>query len=143
MERVPAISVDRSVVIAGKMFQTESRCGYRTLVCHMASRPDSGDLVVVLPDDFTQTEELNPTSGNHGPIFCCQPRPLTPRWLYPYASALQVVSPIFSQSRLPDSWLKASVSVWQPARLLETWVECPQSISVNEPPTLQSSQRRQ
>lgn len=93
MDQVPAISVDRSVVIAGKVFQTEARCGYRAFVCHPASRPDSGDLVVVLPDDFTQ--------------------------------------------------LKASVSVWQPARLSETWVECLQSISVNEPPTLQSSQRRQ
>ena len=114
VEQVPASSLpDSSIVIVGKAFQTDGPCGYRTFMCHPGRRPDLGDLVVVLPDDFTRTDELNSYQQEDEPLFSYQPRPHLPRWLFPYLDALAVVSPIFSQSQLPESWLNASVTVWK------------------------------
>src|SRR5208283_4039277 len=104
---------DSSVVIVGKVFQVDGRCGYRPFMCHPGSRPDPGDLVVVLPDDFAQTDELNGYREEAGPLFSYHARPSIPRWLFPYVNALDVISPTFSQSQLPDSWLNASVTVWK------------------------------
>jgi hypothetical protein len=116
VEQTPTIASERSVVIAAKVFQADGRCGYRAFVCHAANRPDPGDLVVVLPDDSTQTGEVSSYQKEDGPLFSYQPRPSIPHGLLPYVGALRVVSPIFSQSPLPDTWLNASVTVWEPAR---------------------------
>lgn len=114
VEQVSSSSVpDSSVVIVGKVFKMDGRCGYRTFMCHPGSRPDPGDLVVVLPDDVTQTDELNDYCQEAGPFFSYHPRPSIPPWLFPYFQALHVVSPSFSQSQLPASWLNASVAVWK------------------------------
>jgi hypothetical protein len=114
VEQVSSSSVpDSSVVIVGRVFQVDGRCGYRTFMCHPGSRPDPGDLVVVLPNDFAQTDELNGYREEAGPLFSYHARPSIPRWLFPYVNALHVVSPTFSQSQLPDSWLNASVTVWK------------------------------
>jgi hypothetical protein len=103
-----------SVVIVGKAIQKDGPCGYRTFVCHPGSRPDPGDLIVVLPDDFTRTDELNSyRQEGTGPLFAYHPRPSIPRWLQPYVNRLHVVSPVFSQNQLPDFWLNASVTVWK------------------------------
>jgi hypothetical protein len=115
VEQVPTASdPSNSVVIVGKAFQTVGPCGYRTFVCHPGNGPDPGDLVVVLPDDFTTSNELNSyRQESTGPFFSYHARPSIPRWLFPYVNAVHVVSPIFSQSQLPDSWLNASVTVWK------------------------------
>jgi hypothetical protein len=115
VEEVPAGSVaSSSVVIVGRVFQTVGPCGYRTFVCHPGNRPDSGDLVVVLPDDFTRADELNSYRQEvAGPLFSYHARPSIPRWLFPYVNFLHVASPVFSQNQLPDFWLNASVTVWK------------------------------
>ena len=103
-----------NVMMVGKAIQKDGPCGYRTFVCHPASTPDHGDLVVVLPDDFTLTDELNSyRQEGTEPLFSYHPRPSIPRWLYPYVSPLHVVSPTFAHDKLPDYWLNASVTVWK------------------------------
>jgi hypothetical protein len=117
VEQVPAApAAGPSVVIAGRVFHTDAPCGYRAFLCHADDHPNPGDLIVVLPDDFTQTAELESYQREDDPLFSYRPRPSIPRWLFPYVSALHVISPIFSQSQLPDSWLNASVTVWPPNR---------------------------
>jgi hypothetical protein len=113
VEAVPPGSVaSRSVVIVGTAFQTVGPCGYRTFVCHPGSRPDPGDLVVVLPDDFTTLDELNSyRQESSSQVFSYHPSPSIPQWLIPSRNSLHVVSPIFSQNELPDFWLNASISL--------------------------------
>jgi hypothetical protein len=114
VEQVPPRSpADSSILIVGRVFQNDGPCGYRPFMCHPGSRPDPGDLIVVLPDDFTQTDELKSYQQEDTPLFSYRPRPNIPRWLFPFVNALHVVSPIFSQSQLPNSWLNASVSIWK------------------------------
>jgi hypothetical protein len=103
-----------NVMMVGKAIQKDGPCGYRTFVCHPGSTPDRGDLVVVLPDDFTLTDELNSyRQEGTEPLFSYYPRPPIPQWLQPYVKRLHVVSPIFAHDRLPDFWLNASVTVWK------------------------------
>jgi hypothetical protein len=122
VEEAPAGSVAASsVVLVGKAIQRKDGLGcayptggYRTFVCHPGSRPDPGDLIVVLPDDSTLTDELNlyRLEGT-GPLISYHPRPSIPQWLQPYVNRLHVVSPGFAHEQLPDSWLNASVTVWK------------------------------
>jgi hypothetical protein len=101
-----------SIVIVGKVFHTVGPCGYRTFVCHPGDRPEPGDLIVVLPDDSTQIVALNSyRQGAAEELVSYHARPSISRWLKPYVELSHVVSPIFSQSQLPDSWLDASVTV--------------------------------
>jgi hypothetical protein len=103
-----------NVMMIGKAIQKDGPCGYRTFVCHPGSRPIAGDLVVVLPDDFTSTDELNLYSlEGTRPLFSYHPRPSIPQWLQPYVNRLHVVSPSFAHEPLPDFWLNASVTVWK------------------------------
>jgi hypothetical protein len=113
VEQTPAGSVATgSVVLVGEAIERDGPCGYRTFVCHPGSRPDPGDLVIVLPD--TLTYELNSyRQEGTGPLFSYRPRPAIPQWLYPYVKRLHVVSPIFTYNELPDLWLNASVNVWK------------------------------
>jgi hypothetical protein len=113
VEAVPPGSVaSGSVVIFGTAFQTVGPCGYRTFVCHPGTRPDPGDLVVVLPDDFTTLDELNSyRQESSRQVFSYHPCPSIPQWLVPFRNSLHVVSPIFSQNELPDFWLNASIIV--------------------------------
>jgi hypothetical protein len=113
VEEDPAANAgSNSIVVVGKVFQTVGPCGYRTFVCHPGDRPEPGDLVVVLPDDSTQNVALNSyRQGAAEELFSYHPRPPIPQWLNPYVKRLHVVSPIFSQSQLPDSWLSASLTV--------------------------------
>ncbi len=113
VEEVPAGSVAR-VLIVGTAFHTVGPCGYRTFVCRPGSRPDPGDLVVVLPDDLTRAEELNSYLQEAAvPLFLYHARPPIPRWISPYVNFLHIASPIFSQNQLPDFWLNALVIVWK------------------------------
>jgi hypothetical protein len=103
-----------SVELAGEAIKKDGPCGYRAFVCHAGRGPDPGDLVVVLPDDLTRSDELN--SYQHesaGPLFSYHPRPSIPLWLRSYVNCLHVVSPVFAHNQLPDLWLHASVTVWQ------------------------------
>ena len=112
VEQSPALShAESSVIVVGKVFHTDGPCGYRAFVCHAGSRPDPGDLVVLLPDDFTRHDELSSYLREDTPLFSYHARPSIPGWLYPYVKSLHVISPVFSQSQLPDSWLDAAVVI--------------------------------
>jgi hypothetical protein len=113
-ETPPGSFAANSVMLVGRAFQTDGPCGYRTFACHPGSRPDPGDLVVLFPDDFARGDEWNSylQEGN-GPLFSYQARPSIPRWIVPYANCLHLVSPAFSNRRLPDRWLNGSVIIWK------------------------------
>ena len=115
VEGVPTGSAaTNSIEMVGKAILKDGLCGYRTIVCHPGSSPNSGDLVVVLPDDFTRTDELNSyRQDGTGTLFTYHPRPSIPQWLHPFMNPLYVVSPGFAHSGLPDPWLNASVAVWK------------------------------
>jgi len=115
VEQVPAGSTATgSVKMVGQEIKKDGPCGYRTFVCHPGSKPDPGDLVVVLPDDLTRIDELNSyRQEGAGPLFSYDPYPSIPPWLHPCVNHLHVVSPIFANVQLPDSWLRASVTAWQ------------------------------
>jgi hypothetical protein len=103
-----------SVQIVGGSYQVSGPCGYRAFLCHPGNQPIPGDLVVVLPDDFTRADEWNLyRKQQDGASFIYDARPPIPRWLMPLVAHLHVVSPIFSQDPLPESWLKGSVTVWR------------------------------
>jgi hypothetical protein len=103
-----------NVMIVGKAIQKDGPCGYRTFVCHPGSTPVAGDLVIVLPDDFTSTDELNLyRQESTGPLILYHPHPSIPQWLQPYVKILHVVSPVFANRPLPDFWLNASVTAWK------------------------------
>ena len=108
----PGSHASSSVVIVGKEYQTVGPCGYRTFVCHPGTRPDPGDLVVVLPDDFTSVDELNSyRQDSSSEVFSYHPSPSVPQWLIPFRNSLHVISPIFSQEQLPDFWMNALIIV--------------------------------
>jgi len=115
VEQVPPGSgATGSVLLVGKAIEKDGPCGYRAFVCHPGSTPDPGDLVVVLPDDSTPTDELNLyRQGGSEPLFSYHPRPSIPGWLRPYVNRLHVVSPVYAHKQLPDPWLDASVTVWK------------------------------
>jgi hypothetical protein len=98
--------------LVAKTMQKDGPCGYRAFLCHPGSAPEPGDLVVVFPDDFKSTDALNSyLQESSALLFSYDPRPSIPRWMQPFVNRLHAVSPIFSLAELPDSWLKASVSV--------------------------------
>ena len=115
VEQVPSGSVATgSVLLVGKAVQKDGPCGYRAFVCHPESAPEPADLVVVLPDDSTPTDELNLyRQEGTGPLFSYHPRPSIPGWLRPYVNRLHVVSPVYAHKQLPDLWLNASVTAWK------------------------------
>ena len=91
-----------NVMMVGRAIEKDGPCGYRTFVCHAGSKPDPGDLVVVLPDDLTTTDELKSyRQEGADALFSYRPRPSIPPWLRPYVNRLRVVSPVFSHTSAP------------------------------------------
>jgi hypothetical protein len=103
-----------SVTVTGKAFQSVGPCGYRTFICHPGTRPEAGDLVLVLPDDFKRTAELNSYQSTASePVFFYRSYPPIPPFFFPYVKFLRIASPVLSQTQLPDAWLDASVIAWK------------------------------
>jgi hypothetical protein len=111
----PEFAAQRNVQIAGLTVVENGRCvSFRNFTCQMAKAPESGDLIVVLPDDFTYVSELASSAQRSGEtLVSYSPYPAIPAWLSPYVNRLHVVSPTFPFTALPDRWLKASVTVWK------------------------------
>jgi|ERR1700733_3658662 len=102
------------VLLVGRSIQSDGPCGYRAYLCHPGSIPNSGDLVVVLPDDITSVEETNSYRKESSVfLFSYDPRPSISQSMRPIVNRLHAESPIFAFRQLPDSWLMASVSVWR------------------------------
>lgn len=113
-ERVPDDTpTTGKVVMVGKAIRADGPCMRgKPLVCRAGRSPDPGDLIVVLPDDLTQTDELNSYGQDSSQLlFSYRPRPSIPRWLRPYVNHLHVVSPAFAHDPLPDLWLNASLNL--------------------------------
>ena len=114
IERVPdETGATGSVVMVGRAVRQDGPCVRgKPLVCHAGAGPDPGDLIVVLPDDLTNTGELNGYRQDGDQLlFSYQPGPTIPGWLRPYVNYLHVVSPAFGRDPLPDSWLDASITI--------------------------------
>jgi hypothetical protein len=100
------------VTLAAETIEKDGPCGYRAFVCHPSTAPEPGDLVVVLPDDFSRADQWTSLQQNADDLmFSYRPRPSLPRWLRPYASSLHIVSPVFANRPIPQSWLNALVTV--------------------------------
>ena len=102
-----------SVMLFGRNIKGNGPCVYgRPLECRAANDPGPGDLIVVLPDDLSQPDQLNRyEQKNVLSLFSYQPSPSVPKWLRPCENLLRVVSPEFSQHGLPSFFLHAFVAV--------------------------------
>lgn len=105
----------RTVMMVGSQIQKSGRClQSRPLLCYRDDKPESGDLVLTLPDDSAQTAQLQAyRQAGAEPLFSYSPYPPIPESLKPLIDPLKVVSPEFSQNSLPDGFLHASVTVWK------------------------------
>jgi hypothetical protein len=100
------------VMLVADTIEKDGPCGYRAFVCHPGKAPEPGDLVVVLPDDFPRADRLTSfQQQGDDSIFSYRPLPSLPEWLRPYVSSLRIVSPVFANRPIPQSWLNASLTV--------------------------------
>lgn len=104
-----------AVMMIGKALKGDGPCvSGKPLLCHSGSAPEPGDIVVVLPDDFAQNDELNSyRQPGTEPLFSYGPHPPIPDSLKPLVYPLRVISPEFVHGPLPDGFLHASVTVWK------------------------------
>jgi hypothetical protein len=101
------------VAITGRAIARDGPCeSYRSVMCHAASKPDPGDLVIILPNDHVSLTQVAPYRERGELLFLYEPRPPIPRVLYPYVDHLRIASWWFRNSKLPDRWLDGSVTVW-------------------------------
>jgi hypothetical protein len=102
-----------SVIVVTRAMTKDGLCiGYRNFICHTAATPDTGDLVIVLPDDKVSLADVTPYQGQGELLFSYEPG--IPQWVYPFLRRLPIVSPgPLAQTELPDGWLYASVTRWK------------------------------
>jgi len=98
--------------VTGTMRKDGPCVGYRTLICHAATTPDSGDLVIVLPDDNVSLADVTPYESQGELLFSYKSG--IPQWVHPFIRHLRIVSPgPLTQKALRDGWLHASVTTWK------------------------------
>ena len=85
---------------------------YKRIVCHAATSPGAGDLVIVMPDDGASAADIAPYRDGGEPLLSYEPYPPIPQWMSPLLNYLHVVSYAFPNKKLPDRWLHASVVMW-------------------------------
>jgi hypothetical protein len=110
-----------SVAIASKAVAKDGPCvWFRTVLCHASSRPDHGDLVIILPDDDASLREVTPYRERGELLLSYEPHPRIPELLCPFVSHLHIASYailhpdwVLADAReLPDRWLDASATLW-------------------------------
>jgi hypothetical protein len=104
-----------AVMMVGESVKKDGPCvSGKPLLCHPGAEPEPGDLVVMLPDDVTQSGELKShRQPGTEPLFSYSPWPPIPDFLMPFVRRLHVISPEFFNKPLPDGFLHASVIVWE------------------------------
>ena len=115
VEGVPRDSNNEpGILLIVKEAKVEGSCeGPGTPVCRTGNSPNSGDLVIFLPDDFSRTGSSDFDRGQESePLLSYEPFPPVPSWLRPYEKRLGVVSPVYPHP-LPDHWLSAKVILWK------------------------------
>jgi hypothetical protein len=107
-------SNDLTAVVFGRAIANEGPCvTYEDLMCHPGSKPEPGDLVIVLPDDEASLADATPYRDRGQLVFSYEPTPRFPRWLCPFEEYLHVASPHVIRKKIPDRWLDASVAAWK------------------------------
>jgi hypothetical protein len=102
------------IFLAAKSVAKDSLCvSYRRLVCHAASRPSPGDLVIVLPDDDVSFAETSMYREGGALLFSYQPRPSMPDWLYSVVGGLPLAGATYTHGARPDRWMSASMTAWK------------------------------
>jgi hypothetical protein len=96
----------RILLVAGSIAE-DGPCEKDSIpICHAGKEPESGDLVVLLPDEDARTSQPQIAET----LLSYRPFPSIPPWLQPYTNPLHVVSPVYPHA-LPNYWLTASVGV--------------------------------
>lgn len=112
VEQFQGKSTVGGVALIGREVHSNGPCGYRAFICHPGAGPEPGDLVVVFPDDpATMATSASDQPTGSIQLLSYDPLPPIPPWGEPFVNLLHVASPVFSLTRIPDSWLKASVTV--------------------------------
>lgn len=102
------------VVVFSKAVLRDGRCvEYENVVCRAASRPERGDLVVVLPDDEASRQEVALYRAGGELLALYAPSPHVPRWLDPIMRYFRIVSPHWINGAPPDRWLNAVAILWR------------------------------
>jgi hypothetical protein len=123
----PTIETARNhLIVVSRAAAQDGPCvAYSELVvCHAASKPEPGDLVIVLPDDNASLAEVAPYGSPEEVLLSYQPYPRIPQWLHPLIERVRIASPLFypwgpdikrpwPNTQLPDRWLDASVIAWK------------------------------
>jgi len=111
VERLAAnnVVVPGLMLIGANVHKLGPCVGGKPLQCRPGTAPESGDIVVVLPDDRVSDQQgrVEPATV----LFSYEPTPMIPKWLRPWVSHLHVVSPEFFRDPLPAHFLQASLAV--------------------------------
>lgn len=99
-----------SVALAKGATAKDARCvEYRSIICHPASEPTAGDLVIVLPDDEASLADASVYRERGSQLFSYEPRPPIPYRLYRLGASF----PGDYNITRPDRWMDASLTVWK------------------------------
>jgi hypothetical protein len=102
------------IFLTARSVAKDSLCvSYRRLVCHAATRPSPGDLVIVFPDDETSSAEASMYREGGALLFSYEPRPSLPQWLYSVVGSLPLAGAKYTHSTRPDRWMSASMTAWK------------------------------
>jgi hypothetical protein len=102
------------IFLAARSVAKDSFCvSYRPVVCHAASRPSPGDLVIVFPDDEASLAEASMYRERGTFLFSYEPRPSLPRWLYSVVGSLPLAGAKYTRNARPDRWMSASMIAWK------------------------------
>jgi hypothetical protein len=101
------------MMMAARTTTADGPCiSYRKFICHAATMPDPGDLVIILPDDNPSLAEVALYREKADILFSHVTH--VPKCLYPFIRILRIASPGPPvQKDLPDGWLYGSASAWK------------------------------
>lgn len=118
------------IFLATRRVAKDSLCvSYRRLVCHEASHPSPGDLVIVFPDDEVSFTEPSTYREGGAVLFSYEPRPSLPQWLYSVVSSLPLARTKYTHIARPNRWVSASMTVWKGETMPHLADQGPASIS--------------
>ncbi len=98
----------RVTVAAASLAQDGPCVDYQSIVCHAATSPLPGDIVIVLSDDRASSVQASIYRRPEDLVCFYKPSP-APQWFSWLTRHFRVVRP-YTES--PDRWLDASVSIW-------------------------------
>jgi hypothetical protein len=105
------------VLLISKRIDRDGICGvWRNLLCHVGKKPESGDLIVMLPDDNVPRADALEYSKKGQVLLSYEPFPALPGWLYSSIERLrrtQGINNSGQKERTADGWLHAWVAVWR------------------------------